>query len=323
MSIASEVSVEEESVDSNPIRPQGGFALTVVTSALNEGGNVLRFLDEVFVALRELEVSGEILFIDDGSRDGTSTIVADYARRNREFPVRLIRHPNPMGLAQGINEAASLARGEFVCFLPADLESLPSEDIPKLFSVMTDDVDVVLGCRVGRGDQKLLASWLYKQLNRWVFGVHVRDGNWLKLVRTERLAGIRLQNDWHPFLVPILAHAGCRFAEVDTLWRPRQYGHSKFGLKRIPKSLAAAVSVKMYLRFGSRPLVFFLATATVLFGLSGLLLLLSFVFRTSGTWFSSASLSFSAAFMVAGWISLLGGLTLDLLSRQLSEKTND
>ena len=97
-----------------------------------------------------------------------------------------------------------LARGEFVCFVPADLESSPLEDIPKMIRVLDDETDVVLGRRVGRGDGKQFASGIYNKLNAVLFGVRVKDGNWIKLVRRDCLRGIHLRNDWHPFIVPIL-----------------------------------------------------------------------------------------------------------------------
>ncbi len=206
--------------------------LSVVASALNEAANVATFLEQTCRALVKLGISGEIVFIDDGSQDDTSQIAADFALDHPEVPIRVVRHWRPRGLAAGIVEGAAAARGRYVCFLPADLESAPADDIPKLFHAMDADTDVVIGRRVGRGDGKRVASGVYNLLNALLFGVRVRDGNWIKLIRKECLRGIRLHNDWHPFLVPILAHAGCRIKEVDTLWCARSYGQSKFGLSR-------------------------------------------------------------------------------------------
>jgi glycosyltransferase involved in cell wall biosynthesis len=200
--------------------------VSVVTSALNEADNVRAFLDQVCLALKELGVSGEIIFVDDGSSDNTGQIASDYAVDHPEFPIHVIRHWRPRGLAAGITEGAALAHGHLVCFLPADLESAPAEDIPKLFHAMDAETDVVVGRRVGRGDGKRVASGVYNRLNSMLFGVKVRDGNWIKMIRGECLKGVRLRNDWHPFLVPILAHARCRIKEVDTTWYARSYGQS-------------------------------------------------------------------------------------------------
>ncbi len=192
--------------------------LSVVTSALNEAANVAVFLEQTCRALANLGISGEIIFIDDGSHDDTGQIASAFALDHPSVPIRVIRHWRPRGLAAAITEGAAAAHGRFVCFLPADLESSPAEDIPKLFRAMDPDTDVVLGRRVGRGDGKRISSGVYNLLNALLFGVRVRDGNWIKMMRAECFKGIRLRNDWHPFLVPILSHAGCSIKEVDTLW---------------------------------------------------------------------------------------------------------
>jgi dolichol-phosphate mannosyltransferase len=294
--------------------------VSVVTSALNEADNIRAFLDQVCLALKELGISGEIIFVDDGSSDNTGQIASDYAVDHPEFPIHVIRHWRPRGLAAGITEGAALAHGHLVCFLPADLESAPAEDIPKLFHAMDAETDVVVGRRVGRGDGKRVASGVYNRLNSMLFGVKVRDGNWIKMIRGECLKGVRLRNDWHPFLVPILAHARCRIKEVDTTWYARSYGQSKFGLNRFARAAAAALSVKFHLTFGTRPVLFFFGTAALMSAIGTALLLTSFVVSRRGDRFWSALQLFSVGFYLAGWISVTTGLVVDILNRQ-SDRT--
>jgi glycosyltransferase involved in cell wall biosynthesis len=294
--------------------------VSVVTSALNEADNVRAFLDQARLALTVLGVSGEIIFVDDGSSDNTGEIASDYAIDHSEVPIHVVRHWRPLGLAAGITEGAARARGRFVCFLPADLESAPAEDIPKLFHAMDSETDVVVGRRVGRGDGKRVASGVYNLLNAVLFGVRVRDGNWIKMIRGECLNGVRLRNDWHPYLIPILAHARCRIKEVDTTWYARSYGQSKFGLSRFARAAAAALSVKFHLTFGSRPVLFFFGTAAVMSAIGTALLLTSFLVNRRGDRFWSALQLFSVGFYLAGWISVTTGLVVDVLNRQ-SDRT--
>jgi glycosyltransferase involved in cell wall biosynthesis len=289
------------------------IVLTIATTALNEAPNVRPFLDAAVAALNRLGVAGEIVFIDDGSTDGTSAAVAEYAQEHMETPIRLIRHRRPRGLAAAINESAAAARGTFICLVPADLESDPAEDVPKLFRAMDDQTDFVLGERIGRNDKKQLASNIYNRFNAWMFGIRARDANWIKLIRSDRLDGIHLRNDWHPFLAAILAKAGCRYKAVNTTWHSRRHGQSKFGLRRFPKSAAAAVSVKFQLMFGSRPLVFFLAAAASL-GLLGLGLLgAALAAPASAARLWTCLIGFSAASFAASWLSLIAGLAVDVL----------
>ena len=299
------------------------IVLTIATTALNEAPNVRPFLDAAVTALNRLGVAGEVVFIDDGSSDGTSAAVAEYAREhNMATPIRLIRHRKPRGLAAAINESAAAARGTFICLIPADLESDPAEDVPKLFRAMDDQTDFVLGERIGRNDKKQLASNIYNRLNAWMFGIRARDANWIKLIRTDRLDGIQLRNDWHPFLAAILAKAGCRFKTVDTTWHSRRHGQSKFGLRRFPKSAAAAVSVKFQLMFGARPLVFFLAAAAGL-GVLGLALLGgAFMVNASAARFWTCLIGLSAASFAASWLSLVTGLAVDVLANRPTHRTD-
>lgn len=296
--------------------PSGRCILSVVTSALNEAANVPTFLHEVCGAIADLRIASEIIFIDDGSRDDTASLVEQFANDHDDIPIRLIRHWRPRGLAVAFSEGTAAARGKYVCFLPADLESSPAEDIPKLFHAMDDDHDIVLGRRIGRGDGKRLSSNVYNFLNALIFGVRVRDGNWIKLLRKDCMIGIHLRNDWHPFLVPILANTGCRYKEIDTNWYPRRHGRSKFGFKRFAFAAAAALSVKFHLTFGSRPMLFFFGTAAGMIFLGTILLIASFFVNMPGDRLWSALQMFSVGFYVAGWISATTGLVVDILNLQ-------
>ena len=300
---------------------QSDCVLTVATSALNEAANVAEFLKQTCRAFRELDIPGQIVFVDDGSSDPTGEIAAEFAADHPDVPIQIIRHWRPRGLATAIENAAAVATGRYVCFLPADLESSPFEDIPKLLSAMDSETDVVLGRRVGRGDGKRIASGVYNFLNALFFGIRVRDGNWIKMIRSECLRGIRLHNDWHPFLVPILAHSGCRIKEVDTVWYARKHGRSKFGLNRFARAAAAACSVKFHLTFGTRPMLFFFGTAALMTAIGTGLLVSSFFVNTRGARLYSALQTFSVGFYVAGWLSVTTGLVVDILNRK-SDRTD-
>jgi len=137
--------------------------LTIASSAYNEAGNVRAFLNSAWCALCVLKVPGEILLIDDGSADETAAVVKSYAKAHPEIPVRLVRHSRRLGITHAIQELTTLARGSLICFISADLESLPEEDIPLLFEAMDQNTDIVAGWRQERADGKVLASRLYNR----------------------------------------------------------------------------------------------------------------------------------------------------------------
>jgi glycosyltransferase involved in cell wall biosynthesis len=237
------------------------LVLSIFTTALNEAGNVVPFLSAAQRAIGTLNVAAEIVYIDDGSTDGTGDRVLEFSLQHPETNIRLVRHEQCRGITAAVQESIEVCRGEFICFIPADMESDPAEDVPKLFAAMDADTDVVVGWRKGRDDGKLFASRVYNKLNEFLFDVRLHDANWIRIVRRSKMQGIQLRSDWHRFVVPILAHRGCRFKEVETRWQQRQYGRSNFGLKRFPVSLADMLTLKFLLSYGDRPMLFFLWVA--------------------------------------------------------------
>lgn len=283
--------------------------LTVVTSARNEAGNVVEFLERSQKAIEALGVGGEILFFDDASADGTLKAARDYAADHPKTPIQIIRNPFQKGIVSAVVRGSSLARGRAVLFLPSDLESLPDEDIPKLYAAFDDETDVVVGWRQGRGDNKLFASSIYRRIMAVLFGVRVKDGNWIKLVRRDKLDDLVLLSDWHSVFIGLLAARGCRIREVPTQWYPRKYGKSKFGGRRFLHAITAALSCRAYLTFGERPLLLFLelfalfAVACILFATLALIL-------PGG---NVVLMLFSFTSLILGSLAISAGLTVEAL----------
>lgn len=286
--------------------------LSIVTTARNEVGNVDPFLTGALSALDRLGIVGEVIYFDDASRDGTGDAVRAFAASHPEARIVLVRHGTRRGITAAIQESLGLATGKAVCYVPADLESRPEVDIPLLYRAMDASTDIVVGARRGRADGKLLASRIYNALNRLLFGVDLRDANWIKLIRRERMSGLRLRSEWHRLLVPILVHRGCTVKEVETEWHQRTYGQSHFGLKRFPKSLADIMAVKVALALGDRPLLGFLVAALASFGLAGVALITALTFMHSLLAWTAAWVVFGT-FVVIGAIALGTGLAVELL----------
>jgi len=233
--------------------------LSVLIPARNEVENVPELVARVGRAFAGLGLSpaeAELVFVDDGSTDGTGAL-ADRLRERYPF-LRVLHHRRNQGLTAALRTGFRAAAGDYVLFLPADLESDPETDIPLLYGKLREGFDVVTGWRQGRKEGKVFASAIYNAVSRWLFGLTLHDMNWIKGFRREVIETLPpLRSDWHRFLVHIAAHQGYRIGEVPTPWQKRRAGRSKFGFSRIPISLLDVLVVWFLLTFSAAPMRFF------------------------------------------------------------------
>lgn len=243
--------------------------VSVIIPAYNEAGNVERLFERIEAGLSACGLPGEIVFVDDGSTDGTWEKVAH--ERERRGGVRAFRHRRNFGLSEALNTGFRNVRGDYIVFLPADLQSDPAEDVPKLVAELEAGFDVVCGRRIGRREGKLLVSLVYNFLCRRLFGVDAHDLNWIKAFRREVIDAIRLRSDWHRYVVVLAAGNGFRVKEIPTSYHPRHSGQSKFGKKRILRGLLDLLVVKFELTFKDKPMLLFGSWGLGLLGLGVLL----------------------------------------------------
>ncbi len=213
-------------------------------------------VDRAFAGLGLSAAEAELVFVDDGSTDGTGALAESLCAR---YPfLRVIHHRRNQGLTAALRTGFRAATGAYVLFLPADLESDPETDIPLLYDKLRQGFDVVTGWRQGRKEGKVFASAIYNAVSRWLFGLTLHDMNWIKGFRREVIETLPpLRSDWHRFLVHIAAHQGYRIGEVPTPWQKRRAGRSKFGFSRIPISLLDVLVVWFLLTFSAAPMRFF------------------------------------------------------------------
>lgn len=231
------------------------FTISLFIPAHNESGNVAPLFEKIARAFKRNHLRGEIIFVDDGSTDATWD-EATRAARKYSF-ARLYRHRKSFGLTEAMRTGFRHARGEVVIFLPADLESDPEEDIPKLLAKINAGYDVVAGWRQGRHDGKVFASAIYNFFSRRVFGLNLHDMNWIKAFRREVLTSIRLRSDWHRFILMLAAAQGFKIGEVQVNYYPRTRGKTHFGIGRLPVSFLDVLVVKFLLTFSRKPMQFF------------------------------------------------------------------
>ncbi len=244
---------------STDLQPDSAPHISVLVPARNEAGNASELVARVgraFAALGLAAGGGELVFVDDGSTDGTGALVDGLAA---QYPfLRVIHHRRNQGLTAALQTGFRAVRGEYVLFLPADLESDPETDIPLLFGKLEEEYDVVSGWRQGRKEGKVVASGIYNAVSRGLFGLTLHDMNWIKGFRREVIETLPpLRSDWHRFLLHMAAHQGYRIGEVPTPWQRRRAGRSKFGFSRIPISFLDVIVIWFLLTFSAAPMRFF------------------------------------------------------------------
>ncbi len=252
------------------------FEISVVVPARNEETTIAQVVERSFQAFANLKCMGEVLVVNDGSTDRTAAILVELQQR---YPnLRVFTHRRSQGMTAGLQKMFNASCGEIVILIPADMESDPLLDVPTLVRYMEQhDLDVVAGWRQGRKDGKVLASAIYNFVMRTLANVPVHDGNWIKAMRREVIESLPpLRSDWHRFILMIAVHQGFRLDEVQTDYKPRSAGSSKFGWERIPKSFLDVLVLKFLLTFSQAPMRFFGGL-----GMAGMLLsLLTFVYLT-------------------------------------------
>ncbi|MGI8979767.1 MAG: glycosyltransferase family 2 protein [Pirellulaceae bacterium] len=237
-------------------------------------------LPALHAELVEVAVAGgydlEIIFIDDGSKDGSWQAIERLAKDDSR--VKGIRFRRNFGKAAALSAGFEEARGEFVFTLDADLQDDPQE-IPRFLEAMNQNgLDVVSGWKKVRLDpwHKVGPSRVFNWLVGVLTGVRLHDHNCgFKCYRREVLGEVRIYGDLHRF-VPVLAAArGWQVGEIVVNHRPRKFGRSKYGVGRIIRGFLDLLTVYFLTGFNQRPqhLLGTLGIASFTLGLIGLIYL--------------------------------------------------
>ena len=230
--------------------------LSIVIPVYDEAASLPELYRELCEALAPLPLRTELIFVDDGSTDGSTTILQDLFASDPR--VQVIAFRRNFGKSAALAAGFRAARGSVIVTLDADLQDDPHE-IPRLVTAL-DQADLVSGWKSPRRDPwtKRLPSWVFNWLVRLLTGVRLHDVNCgLKAYRAEVVREIPLYGELHRF-IPILAHArGFRVVELPVAHRPRRYGRSKYGPARFARGLFDLMTVLFLTQYSPRPLHLF------------------------------------------------------------------
>jgi len=231
--------------------------VSVVVLVYNEVDSVEPLHRELMGVLDAMGRSFEVLYIDDGSRDGSNGRLAALAARDAR--VRVVSFRRNFGQTAAVQAGIDHSHGEVLVFLDGDMQNDP-HDIPQLLRKIDEGYDVVSGWRRDRKDDATrvvpsrIANWLIAR----VTGVQLSDfGCTLKAYRREVVEDVRLYGEMHRFIPVFAATVGARITELPVNHRPRTYGSSKYSLTRTSRVALDLITVKLLGSYSTKPMYFF------------------------------------------------------------------
>lgn len=232
--------------------------ISIVIPVYNETDNIPRLHQQLHPIVRELENPTEIIFVDDGSTDGSRTELEKLARQYDN--VRVIVFRRNYGQTAALQAGLQMATGDVIVTMDGDLQNDPA-DIPMMISKIQEGYDLVHGWRKDRQDSwlnrrlpSMVANWLISKTTHFP----IRDlGCTLKAIRREIAQDLELYGEMHRF-IPILAHQrGARCVEVTTRHHPRRFGKTKYGIGRTFRVILDLMTVKFILDYFASPMKLF------------------------------------------------------------------
>jgi glycosyltransferase involved in cell wall biosynthesis len=242
------------------------FFVSTIVPAKDEEGNIGEFCRQFDEMLKRAPFDAELVFVDDGSTDGTLEQIRANAARYSFVKYR--SHQRNRGLTEAMQTGFAAAAGGVFVFYPADLQYLP-EDIPLLVEPISRGADISTGWKQGKYTKRFV-SRVYNGMSRGIFGLKVHDLNSVKAFRREVVENIFLREDWHRYLVVLAANEGYRVDEVKIPVYDRHWGKTKFSVWRIPVGVLDMLAVKFQITFLRKPLLYFGGAGVLSFVLGGL-----------------------------------------------------
>jgi glycosyltransferase involved in cell wall biosynthesis len=296
--------------------------ISVFLPVYNEEPNLTPLHAKLDQALKALNRTAEIIYVDDGSTDGSLKILRELARNDPRVRVVALRrnYGQTAAMAAGIDAAT----GQVLIPMDADLQNDPA-DIVRLLDKLDEGYDVVSGWRKNRKDKMVtrkIPSMIANRVISWIGGVPLHDyGCSLKAYRRESLEDVRLYGEMHRFIPIYASWAGARVSEIPVEHHPRTMGKSKYGLSRTLKVVFDLMTIKFMASYQTKPIYVFGSFGMLAFAISlfaGFYALFLKIFHRAD--FVQTPLPILAVVMFAVGVQfLLMGLLAEMLVRTYHE----
>ena len=229
---------------------------SIVIPVYNEEENIAPLYEKIASVMKNMG-EYEIIFIDDGSTDGTFKKIKKL--NEKDGTVRCIRFRRNFGKTAALTAGFERAEGDVIITMDGDMQNDP-EDIPSLVK-MLEKYDAVSGWRYSRKDpwlRKKLPSRISNAISRWITGLNLHDFNCaLKAYKKEALKDIELYGDMHRYIPAVLAWKGYKVGEIKVRHHERKHGKSKYGARRLLRGFFDLINFKFWADYSTRPLHFF------------------------------------------------------------------
>ncbi len=241
--------------------------VSVVVPLYNEVESLQKLADWVSKVCEEANLTWEIVFIDDGSTDGSWDIIQQLSDKDKR--IKGIKFRRNYGKSAALHHGFQAAKGNVVITMDADLQDNPDE-IPELYTMVIEkNYDLVSGWKKKRHDPigKTLPSKFFNRTARAVTGIKLHDFNCgLKAYKNEVVKNIEVYGEMHRYIPVIAKQAGfTNIGEKIVLHRKREFGTSKFGLERYINGFLDLISITFISRFGKKPMHLFGTLGSLMF----------------------------------------------------------
>jgi glycosyltransferase involved in cell wall biosynthesis len=250
---------------------ESAMDISVVIPVYNEAESLAELYSELTKVLGRLPQSSEIIFVDDGSNDGSGTRLDELSQSDPR--VQVVHFRRNYGQTAALMAGFQHSTGDVVIPMDADGQNDPA-DIPRLLDRLAEGFDVVSGWRMPREDKlsRRLPSVVANRLISSLLGVRLHDyGCTLKAYRREVIEDVRLYGEMHRFIPIYASWEGGRVTELPVSHRPRRRGKSKYGFGRIARVLLDLVMLYFIDRAFDRPMQFFGKLGLAFWGLAAVI----------------------------------------------------
>ena len=295
--------------------------ISVVIPIFNEVENVSPLSQALKAVMEGIKTAYEVIFVDDGSNDGSGEVLQRLAQEDNQ--IKVIRLRKNFGQTAAIAAGVDFARGEIIVTMDGDGQNDP-RDIPHLLKKLEEGYDMASGWRRNRKDpflSKKFPSAMANKLISWLTRVKLHDyGCTLKAYRRDILRDVRLYGEMHRFIPAYASWVGARITELEVAHHPRKHGRSKYGLSRTTSIILDLITILFLQRYSTKPIRLFGGAGMILFGLGGVAGLFVLYRRLvlGGVWISPMIL-LSFLFITMGVMFILLGLIAEIIIRTYHE----